>query len=415
MFHRLAVLLVPVAALTVLADEPKQQPFDWPQWQGQNRTGVSKEKGLLQDWPKDDPPLLWRVEGLGEGYSTPTVSAGRIFTMGNIDGTEYVIVRNEADGKPLWKEAVGPERANGGGYPGPRSSPTVDGDRVYALGLNGDLLCVEFATGKLVWRKNLPKDFAGSVGPWGFSESPLIDGDRVLCTPGGRDATLVAVDNKTGDLVWKGSVPDGDQANYSSIIAIDFAGKRQYVQFLSGGVVGLSAEGKFLWRYDRPANGTANCSTPIYRDGLVFAASNYGTGGGQVKLTADGAKVSATQTWFSTRIRNHHGGVVLVGDHLYGSDEGQLVCLEWKTGKVMWSERSTGKGSVAVADGRLYYRNEDGAIILAEINPEKYVEHGRFEQPKRSDAPAWPHPVIANGRLYIRDQDSLLCYDVKRR
>jgi outer membrane protein assembly factor BamB len=398
----------------LLAADFKPRPFDWPQWQGPDRTAVSKEPGLLRSWPKEGPKLLWEAKGLGDGFSTPTVAAGRIFTMGNRGKTEYVLVFAEEDGKELWAFEVGAVRANGGGYAGPRCSPTVDGDRVYALGLNGDLVCLTAADGKEVWRKDLVKDFGGGVPGWGYSESPLVDGDRVIVTPGGKNATLVALDKKSGAVVWKGVVPQSDHAQYSSVVAATVAGKREYVQFVSGGVVGLAEDGTFLWRYDAPHNGTANCSTPIVRDDHVFAASGYGTGGGLAKLTTEGDKVKAEEVYFTKKMRNHHGGMVLIGDYLYGSDEEFLTCLEFKTGKVMWAERKPGKGSIAAADGLLFYRNEGGPVVLVEANPEKYVELGRFQPKDRSGQPAWPHPVIANGRLYIRDQDVLSCYDVKK-
>jgi outer membrane protein assembly factor BamB len=359
---------------------------------------------------------LWKAKGLGQGFSTPAVAGGRIFVMGNRDKKEYVLALDENGGPEVWAAEVGPVRANGGGYPGPRCTPTVDGELLYALGLNGDLLCLESATGKLHWRKNLPAEFAGRVGGWGYSESPLVDGDRLVCTPGGAKATLVALDKKTGDTVWQARVPQGDSAHYSSIIIADVGGQRQYIQFLSGGVVGVAAEdGKFLWRYDNPHNSTANCSTPLYHDGCVFAASGYGTGGGLAKLTRQESTTSAEEVYFTTKMQNHHGGMVLVDGYVYGSNEGQLTCLEFKTGKVMWQERRPGKGSIACADGRLYYRNEGGPVTLVEATPTKYIECGRFDQPDRSSHNAWPHPVIANGRLYLRDQDVLLCYDLKPR
>lgn len=404
----------PAAGVPRAAADFKPRDFDWPQWQGRDRTAVSKEGDLLPDWPKGGPKLAWQIKGLGEGYSTPTIACGRILTMGNRGKTEFVIALAEADGGELWSAPVGAVRANGGGYAGPRCSPTVDGDRVYALGLNGDLLCLDVETGKEQWRKDLRKDFAGSVGGWGYSESPLIDGDRLLCTPGGKTATLVALDKKTGDLLWKGPVPQGDGAHYSSIIAAEVNGEREYIQFLSGGVVGLAGDGRFLWRYNKPANGTANCSTPIFHDNSIFAASGYGTGGGLARLTPDAAKVAAEEVYFTKNMKNHHGGMVLIDEYLYGSDEGKLTCLEFKTGKVQWAEGKAGKGSIAAADGRLYYRNEGGPMILVEVNPAKYVEHGRFDPKPRSDKPAWPHPVVANGKLYIRDQDTLCCYDVKK-
>jgi outer membrane protein assembly factor BamB len=405
----------PVMVLSALAAGFEPKPFDWPQWQGQDRTAVSREKGLLGDWPKAGPSLAWKIDNLGEGYSTPTIASGRIFTMGNRGSKEYVLAFAEDGGKELWAFEVGPVRADGGGYSGPRCSPTVDDRHLYALGLNGDLMCLDTASGKEVWRKDLRKDFGGRPGGWGYSESPLIDGDRLLCTPGGEKATIVALNKKDGKLIWKGIVPQHDHAHYSSIIAFDHAGKRQYVQFLSGGVAGFSGDGEFLWRYDHPHNDTANCSTPVFHDNCVFAASAYGTGGGLVRLSDESNnRVHAEEVYFTRKMQNHHGGMVLLGEYLYGSDEGKLTCLEFKTGNVKWEENRPGKGSIAYADGRLYYRNESGPVILVEANPEKYVEHGRFTPPDKTGNPAWPHPVVANGKLYIRDQNWLFCYDVKK-
>ncbi len=411
------------AALAAGGQTPSGMRYDWPQWRGPERTAVSRETGLLQNWPEKGPPLAWSVKGLGEGYSTPTVADGRIFLMGNRARVEWVVALEEGTGKQLWSAEVGPVRGGGGGYPGPRCSPTADGGLIYALGLNGDLVCLEAAAGKERWRKDLGKDFGGSVGGWGYSESPLIDGDVLVCTPGGDRATLVALDKKTGDVIWRGAVAGlrGKKrpfatAAYSSAVVAEVDGVKQYVQFLDGGAVGVAAkDGKLLWHYDRPANETANCATPVYHDGHVFAASAYTAGGGLVKLTRQAGEFRAEEVYFTKRLRNQHGGVVLVDGYLYGSDEESLTCLEFKTGKVQWADRDAGKGSIAYADGRLYYRNEGGPIILAEANPRRYVECGRFEQPRQSGAPAWPHPVLANGKLYVRDQDVLLCYDVRRR
>jgi outer membrane protein assembly factor BamB len=404
--------LSPLLALGAAAEEFTPKAYDWPQWQGPDRTAVSKETGLLKEWPKEGPKLLWSVENLGGGYSTPSIAAGRVFGMSYRDKDEVVWALNDKDGSELWVTRIA-AKGNAGYNEGPRCTPTVDGELIYALGLSGDLACLEAATGKVRWQKNLKKDYGGQVGGWAYSESPLIDGDKLLVTPGGKKTTLLALDKKTGDTIWKGVTPQGDGAHYSSIVAATVDGKREYIQFLAGGVVGFSGDGEFLWRYDHPHNGTANCSTPIFWDNHVFAASAYGTGGGLVKLTASDGKVSAEEVYFAKQMQNHHGGMVLVDGHLYGEGGGRLTCLEFKTGKEKWREGKTGKGSVAFADGKLYYRNEGGPIILAEANPEKYVELGRFNQPKRSKANAWPHPVVANGKLYIRDQDYLYCYDVK--
>lgn len=389
---------------------------DWPQWRGANRDGVSRETGLLKQWPAEGPRLVWKAVGRGEGHATPSVAGGRIYGMGLRGEEEVVWALDAGTGKQIWSTRIaGLTRLGGGqgGY-GPRSTPTVDGDRLYTLGVGGDLVCLALADGKLRWHKNLVQDFGGRVPTWGYCESPLVDGEKVIASPGGRRATLIAFNKMTGDVIWKAQVPEGDGAQYASGILADVDGQKQVIQFLSGGVIGVAAQdGKFLWRYDSPANGTANCSTPIYHDHHVFAASDYGTGGGLARIAPGSNGFSATEVYFTKQMQNHHGGVVLIGDYLYGFDNGTLTCIEFKTGKVMWTDRSVGKGSVTFADGHLYARSERGPVALVEANPRAYVEKGRFDQPDRSGAYAWPHPVVANGRLYLRDQDTLLCYDVK--
>ena len=282
--------------------------------------------------------------------------------------------------------------------------------------------------GKEVWRTDYVKDLGGIIPVWGFSESPLVDGDKLICTPGAEDGALMALDKKTGKMIWKCNVPEGKTgdrgflgksgAAYASVIAIDFEGVRQYVLFASTTLVGLSTDGKLLWRFDRPSNThRINCSTPVYHDGIVFAASSYDAGGGAAKLSKDDkGTITAKEVYFSNKLKNHHGGYVVVDGYLYGCfDPGTLTCIEFKTGKVMWEERRPGNGSILYADGRLYCRNEgrEGTIYLVEADPKEYVERGRFNQPDRTRDQAWPHPVVANGKLYIRDQDVLLCYDVK--
>jgi outer membrane protein assembly factor BamB len=416
LFRLFGVLLTPLAVFA--ADDPtKSGAYDWPQWQGQDRSAVSKEKGLLQEWPEKGPKLLWSVKTLGGGYSTPSIAAGRIFGMGARENDEGVWALNEADGKELWWTRLASKGK--GGYPqGPRCTPTVDGDVLYALGMSGDLVCLKVANGELVWQKNLQsKEFEGRVGGWKYSESPLIDGDRLLVTPGGAKATIVCLNKKTGETLWASKVPGGkdgsNEAAYSSLVKADVQGQMEYIQFLSGNVVGIAAEdGKFLWRYKATFPGIT-CTTPIYHDSQVYAAASYGKGGGAVQLTRDGNEVKATEVFFNNKYENHHGGLVLIDGYLYGEGSGNLVCIEFKTGKEMWREKKAGKGSIAAADGKLYYRNENGPIFLADVNHEKYVQRGTFAQPDRSGQHAWPHPVVANGRLYIRDQDLLLVYDVK--
>jgi outer membrane protein assembly factor BamB len=404
------------AVPAVVDDKPK--PFDWPQWQGPDRTGISHETGLLQDWPKAGPPLAWTAKKLGGGYSTPSIAAGRVFGMSYRGKDEGVWAVDEATGNELWWARIAAAKKNFGYDEGPRCTPTVDGEFLYALGTDGDLACLRVNDGKLVWHKNLVSDFGGRMmSGWGYSESPLIDGDKLICTPGGKKATLIALDKKSGKEIWKAPIPEGDGAGYASAIAIETAGHRQYVQFVQNGLVGIDAgSGAFLWRYFDCANGTANCSTAVYADGQVFGASNYGTGGGLARLTKDEqGGVKAEQVYFTKHMQNHHGGMVLHEGYLYGANDNKLTCLEFKSGKVMWgnSGKTAGKGSVGFADGRLYYRDEGGRMLLVDASPDGYVERGRFEQPDRSGQNAWAHPVIANGKLYLRDQDVLLCYDVK--
>jgi outer membrane protein assembly factor BamB len=277
----------------------------------------------------------------------------------------------------------------------------------------GKLICLDANTGKELWKVDLVKDLGGRVQQWGYTESVLIDGDKLICTPGGKN-TIVALNPNTGEVIWKSLVPKGDGAAYASAIAADIAGQHQYIQFVRGGIVGVGAsDGAYLWRYNAPANGTANCSTPIFQDGYVFAASNYGTGGGLVQVSKSGEKFDAKEVYFTKKMQNHHGGMVLVDGYLYGDGGGLLRCIEFKTGKVMWEER-TGKGSIAYADGRLYFRDESGGNLwLIEANPKEYVLLSKFKQPNRSNKAAWAYPVIANGKLYVRDQEIMHCFNIK--
>ena len=557
-------------ALTVATFAPSALcgQFDWPQWQGRDRNAVSKETGLLQQWPKEGPPLAWKIKGLGGGDSTPSVAAARIYGMSHRGNDEIVWALSEKDGKELWAVRIAPVQPQN--WPqskeGPSATPTVDGDRLYVMGLAGNVACLQATDGKVIWQRSLVADFKGRSPMWSFRESPLVDGDKVICTPGGEEATIVALNKLTGETIWQSLVPDrvgggqtqnrpsfGNRPNamqtdpvlstldkdqskeisadelaaaptallkldknqdgklsedevtpgagggesqpggqrrrrgpgimrmikalsaldadennvideaeiknavaalkkldgngdgkltddeagmksmsppntgaaYSSAIAIDFGGQRQYVQLLAMTVAGVSAsDGKLLWRYDKPANSMRiNISTPIYHDGHVFAATAYGAGGGLAKLVKkENGEFAAEEVWFSKSMENHHGGVILHDGALFGANGGNgggyIACLDFKTGEVLWNERDSDKrrvtkGSVAFADGRIYYRTEEGPIVLIEPSRKEYLERGRFNQPERTDKPAWAHPVIANGKLYIRDQDTLFCYDIK--
>lgn len=598
---------------------------DWPQWQGPDRNARSNETGLLQQWPKDGPPLAWKIDGLGGGDSAPAIAKGKLYGMSNRDGKEIVWAIAESDGKEIWATSLGDavDQRMPQSKEGPGGTPTVDGDRLYVIGMGGRVACLNSKSGEIIWRRSLTEDFGGSVPAWSFRESPLVDGDQVICTPGGSDALMVALNKSTGKTIWKSHtgeasaespeeapettreeqpreesstpqiagtndselflsehwgmtgftqklpngkylvnlyfaetydgirdegqrvfsfnvqgkefkdfdiwkkaggprkayiesapveitegelrftftrqvenpaikaieiIPQGDDAKeretirikagstskftdskgqvwladtgftggqtspgffgrgfggfprgggelggfgggnrgggragaaYSSVIAIDFEGEKQYVQLTASALVGVAAkDGKILWQYTAPANAMGiNCSTPIYHEGILFAASAYGNGGGAVKLVKDSeGEIKAEEIYFTNRMQNHHGGMIVVDGMLFGANGGNggglLTCLDFETGEVLWRDRAGPKGSLLLADGRLYLRGEEGEVVLIEPSREEFVERGRFEQPDRSRSPAWAHPVIANGKLYIRDQGVLLCYDI---
>jgi len=382
---------------------------DWPQWRGPNRDGLSRETGLLPSWPAGGPPLVWKATGLGAGYSTVTVDGGRIFTLGAARDIEYLIALDVRSGKELWRTRIGRRYENNRGD-GPRGAPTVDGARVYALGGNGDLACVEAATGKVVWHVNLLERFsAGNIG-WGISESPLVLSDRVLLNAGGRGGSVVALGKTDGSTLW---ATENDEAGYSSAVVGDIRGVRQAVFFTGERVLGVRVDdGSVLWSYRRVSNRTANVATPIVRGNFVFVSSDYGTGCALLEVQGDASGMSAREVYFHQDMKNHHASSVLVDDTLFGFSSSILTALDFATGKVLWRDRSVGKGSLVVADGRLYLFGENGVAGLAEATRAGYRETGRFEL-QRSGSPTWSHPVVANARLYLRDQDTLYCYDVK--
>lgn len=395
---------------------------NWPQWRGPGRDGVSPETGLLKQWPAGGPKLFWQVKDLGDGYSTPSVADGRIYLLSNKGlQDEFVQCLNAENGKEIWSMRLGkvgnPDQRPS--YPAARSTPTIDGDHLYALGSDGDLVALDASTGKVHWKKNLRTDFAGTPGRWAYAESPLIDGNALVCTPGGTEATLVALNKKDGSLIWKAAVPGGDDAGYASVIIAEPDGVKQYVQFLGKGLVGVDAQsGKFLWRYDRPAQGSpANIPTPIAWQDYVYCGAGR-SGGGAIKLDAEPGRTDFMPVYFESKAPTAIGGAVRSGEYLYGATGNALLCLEFKTGKVIWEERALGAASICLADGMLYLHGEDnGAVALVEATPDGYREKGRFtppDQPDRGSSKAWTYPVVAGGKLYIRDLDRLWCYDVKR-
>lgn len=381
---------------------------DWPQWRGPNRDGISKETGLLKQWPAGGPPLVWKASGAGGGYSSFSIANGRLYTMGLRGDREYIIAFNVATGKEVWATPHGSAFRNDRGD-GPRGTPTVDGERLYALGGSGDLSCLDAQTGRTIWTMNVLSKFGGSNPQWGISESPLVMGEKVLVNAGGPGASIVALKKTDGSLIWKSQ---SDEAGYSSAIPVEVGGVTHVVFFTGNRALGLDLRnGRLLWEYARPSNDVANIATPVSRGNRVFISSDYGTGGGVVEIKADG---KAQEVYFTKDMRNHHSSSVLVGDHLYGFSSSILTAMRFDTGEIAWRDRSVGKGSLVYADGHLYCFSENGVVGLVEATPAAYREKGRF-QIQQGSLPTWTHPVVAGGRLYLRDQDTIYAYDIKEK
>jgi outer membrane protein assembly factor BamB len=393
---------------------------DWPQWRGSRRDGVSQERGLLKEWPAAGPKLLWQIRDAGYGFGSPAVAGDRLYLVSSrgLDN-ESVQALDARDGKQVWTTRIGkvgnPDQQPS--YPGARSTPTLDGGRLYALGSDGDLACLEAATGAVQWKKNLRTDFGGKPGIWAYAESPLVDGERVVVTPGGGQATLVALDKKTGAVLWKSALPGGEAAGYASIVAAEIGGSRQYVQFLGKSLVGVDAgTGRFLWRYDKSADTRfgVHAVTPVVSGDTVYSASS--SGGGLARIRMAGGSWAADSVYVERKAPIALGGAVRAAEYLYGTTGSVLLCIEYGTGRLRWEDRSVGGASLCLADGRLYVHGENGAVALVEATPEAYREKGRFTPPgppDRGQAKAWAYPVVANGRLYIRDLGTLWCYDVR--
>ncbi len=393
----------------------------WPQWRGPNRDAVSTDAGLLTEWPGDGPRLVWTAKGLGRGMSGVSVVDGRILTMGNRNDEGVCLIALAAkNGEEIWSA---PLQASGD----PTGTPTIDGAHVFAITYSGALVCAETETGRVIWQKDLVADFGGRVPQWGYSESPLVDGNVLVCTPGAEQALVVALDKSTGETVWKTATPpamrDGGHggAGYSSIVIGQGAGIRQYVQLFGNGVLGIAtADGSPLWGYNRVANGVANIPTPIIHEDYVFVSTGYGAGTALLRLEATASGVKANEVYFhaGNEMQNHHGGMVLVDGHVYfghGHGQGLPMCVELLSGRIAWGPvRGPGTDSAAVvyADGHLYFRYQNAVMALIEATPEEYRLKSSFRLPSHLDN-SWPHPVIADGRLYLRDQDVLLCYDLK--
>jgi outer membrane protein assembly factor BamB len=411
-----------VQVLDARAPAPKSTSrHDWPQWRGPNHDNVSTETGLLKSWPPGGPKLLWTSSEAGLGYSGPAIVGDRLYTLGSDQSQDFVMAFDVASGKRLWSKAIGSFVANNWGG-GPRSTPTVDGEHVYALSANGTLACFKAADGEKVWSVSLT-GMGGGKPNWNYSESPLVDGDQVVCTPGGKKGTLAAFNKTNGEVLWR-STELTDPAGYSSIVPTTVGGIHQYVQLTMKGVAGVAAkDGRLLWYYPNKKYRTAVIPSPIVHDDYVYAVAGYGAGAVLLKLTAEGDSTKAEQLYDENAMRlmdNKHESVVRVGDYVYGwSDKGGWTCQELKTGKKMWQSSKLGRGSITCADGHLYCYSEDkGTAVLVPASPSGWEEKGRFTIPQHSDQRSrsggvWTHPLVANGKLYLRDQELLFCYQVK--
>lgn len=392
------------------------------EWRPEHRTGVSAETGLLKSWPDGGPALLWSTNDLAKGFSSPSFGTNNIYITGLVDKDD-VLFALDMTGKVLWKTVIG--RAWTESYPDSRATPTVEGNRVYTCSGYGDLACVDGSTGKIIWTYKGSELNKGTYGMWGIAESLLIDGNKIYFSPGGPETTTIALDKTNGNVIWK-SVSLGGKPGYVSPILVTFAGKKMIINVSLLHVYGVDASnGEILWKVAHGQSSDPNmrrfdqikCTTPLYKDGMVYVTGGYDTGGMMVKIGDDGK--SANVQWTDDVLDNHHGGVVLVNGYIYGSNwlnngNGDWCCIEWKTGKKMWQEHWNCKGSIIAAENMLYiYDERQGNMGLLKVNPEKFELVSSFKVTQGNTGPFWAHPVIHNGILYLRHTNALMAYNIK--
>lgn len=378
---------------------------DWPGWRGPSRDGKSPDKDLLKQWPEDGPKLLWKVSNIGPGYASVAVSGGTVYTSGD-SKKKLVISAIDMEGKLKWQA-----EAAAAGPAGSRSTPTIDGNNIYLLAANGVIGCYDAKDGQKKW-SHATKEYGGSPGGWAYAESVLIYKNLAIAKPGGKNC-IVALDKSSGETVWTSSGFDAGP-EYSSCIVVTFEGQPMIVTGTRQGIVGVdAATGKRLWSNDFSANNTANCPTPAYEDGYVFWSNGYGKGSICLKLKKDGEKVAADEAWKTKDMVCHHGGYIIHEGHVYGNHANGWACLDLKTGQKKWSQQAVGKGSICFADGMLYlFSEKDGLAGLATCSPEGLQLKGQVKV--KGNGPSWAHPVVVGGRLYLRYDTNLYCFDVKR-
>jgi outer membrane protein assembly factor BamB len=409
----LAAMLIGLVGCSRL---PVAEGTSWPRFNGPKGDNLSTETGLLKEWPTGGPRLLWTAKGIGKGFASVTLGAGRIYTAGSV-GNDTVVTALDLDGKTVWHKACG--KAFAGDPAGSRGTPTLDGDRLFYENPHGDVFCLDAQTGEKIWDLNVLQKFGSKNITWALAESLLIDGDRLICLPGGPKASVVALDKKTGTTVWTAPSAEQDLAGYASAQLVECQGLRIILTMTQRALIGVSAEdGDLLFRFPHKTNYDVNATTPLFHDGQVFITSGYGSGSVMLKLEVDGRKAAVKKLWESRDLDNHHGGVILLDGCIYGAahefHRGNWICLDWKTGKMLYNEKGVGKGSLTYADGMFYTLSEERAVGLVKATPNEHKVVSRFETPAGPEGPTWAHPVVCGGRLYLRHDNNLYAYNVKR-
>ena len=397
-----------VAFLALLFTDLVCRADDWPQFRGPDRNGKSAETGLLKKWPQGGPKELWHCEGLGKGYSSAAISKGLIYTTGLLD-KEGVLFAFDLNGNLQWKVNYGTEWYRS--HAGTHTTPTIDGERLYLISGYGRIACYNAKNGERIWYVDTLEKFRGRNISWGIAESLLIDGSKIICTPGGKDATVVALDKMTGKTIWT-SRGLSEKSAYCSPVLIEKGSNRLLITMVQRSIVCMDIDsGRSYWRIPNKVSHDISAVSPLYIDGLLYVTHGYRQGGKMFELSPDGT--GYTKKWVEKTLDVHHGGVLLVDGNIHGaSTRGRWICLEPATGKVLYQDRLVGKGSAIYADGMLYCYGESGKLGLVKATPTGYEMVSSFKI-TRGSREHWGHPSISDGRLYIRHGDVLMAFDIK--